>query len=552
MSNSRAITSVAALVCAAGLASGQYFQYEVGSFEDEQSFSVAQTTDAGSITVGYRKVQQGPGGLYTKDFYIVKHDKNGQIQWQRLWGGQADDTAYAVRQTMDGGYIIAGETGSFEQNMELVLLRLDHNGQFLWAKAYPHQAAGDTIHFPHPGVALNLSVNQEIVVTGHFMGHPTVLFTDPNGFPVWHHQFFVPPIGIVNEPELAFTDVAIDHQEFSLVTSGTIRFREPNDPNTVRHDATLFKIAWPGFPVWFFTYDWPFDRDTPDNPNVGEYGHGVDVRPDGFIVSTGKTDFGRPNWDMGVFTILADPGGLPHNMMRFQPIDHDGIMMFGAPAYAAIRFDHRFFTNIITGSVTRPDTMVNNAFLFHTDPMVMPIWSFAYGDQPTQPPPINVWPTWGESVAIADLTCGWIMAGRGEEWPNGLNFLFGDNYLVKTEDNGVAGCKERPIHMAPEMPGEFRPLPIEPIILQGLMELPNVLRPAPGIQLAWCFYPTCYTGPCNAADLAHIYGVLDLADLNAFINGFVNQQPIADLNGDGVWDLRDIQIFIADFVAGCP
>jgi len=58
-------------------------------------------------------------------------------------------------------------------------------------------------------------------------------------------------------------------------------------------------------------------------------------------------------------------------------------------------------------------------------------------------------------------------------------------------------------------------------------------------------------GPCNAADLAPDFGVLDLADINAFVGGF-GTDPIADLNGDEIWDLADVQLFIAAFTAGCP
>lgn len=54
------------------------------------------------------------------------------------------------------------------------------------------------------------------------------------------------------------------------------------------------------------------------------------------------------------------------------------------------------------------------------------------------------------------------------------------------------------------------------------------------------------------ADLAEPLGVLDLADINAFITGFVEMLPQADLSGDGVWDLEDIGLFIESFIAGCP
>jgi hypothetical protein len=65
---------------------------------------------------------------------------------------------------------------------------------------------------------------------------------------------------------------------------------------------------------------------------------------------------------------------------------------------------------------------------------------------------------------------------------------------------------------------------------------------------------TCTTpGGCNPADLVEPFGILDLADINAFINAFVNQQPLADLAPPvGVFDLQDIAVFTASFVAGCP
>ncbi len=47
-------------------------------------------------------------------------------------------------------------------------------------------------------------------------------------------------------------------------------------------------------------------------------------------------------------------------------------------------------------------------------------------------------------------------------------------------------------------------------------------------------------------------GLLDLADIVAFVNGFQNQDPSADFNSDGIWDLSDIVAFVNAFMAGCP
>lgn len=57
--------------------------------------------------------------------------------------------------------------------------------------------------------------------------------------------------------------------------------------------------------------------------------------------------------------------------------------------------------------------------------------------------------------------------------------------------------------------------------------------------------------PSCPADLAEPLGTLDLADISAFVAGFATQDPIADLSGEGLFDLTDITLFIDSFMQGC-
>ncbi|MEM1185767.1 MAG: laminin B domain-containing protein [Planctomycetota bacterium] len=60
-------------------------------------------------------------------------------------------------------------------------------------------------------------------------------------------------------------------------------------------------------------------------------------------------------------------------------------------------------------------------------------------------------------------------------------------------------------------------------------------------------------GNCNPADLALPFGLLDLADIDAFIAAFVAEDALADIVAPfGVIDLGDIDAFIASFLGGCP
>ena len=58
---------------------------------------------------------------------------------------------------------------------------------------------------------------------------------------------------------------------------------------------------------------------------------------------------------------------------------------------------------------------------------------------------------------------------------------------------------------------------------------------------------------CNAADIAEPFGVLDLADITAFVDAFINGDPAADLAFPfTVLDLNDITAFVGAFTSGCP
>jgi len=57
---------------------------------------------------------------------------------------------------------------------------------------------------------------------------------------------------------------------------------------------------------------------------------------------------------------------------------------------------------------------------------------------------------------------------------------------------------------------------------------------------------------CNAADLAEPFGVLDLADINAFVVAFTTQDPSGDIDQNGIFDLADITGFVGAFTGGCP
>jgi hypothetical protein len=94
----------------------------------------AQQTDDGGYAVCGNSSTFGPGGL---DVYVVKTDGNGDTLWTRAYGGSATDVAMEIQQTSDGGYIVGGYTGSFGAGgFDFYLLKLDADGDTLWTRPY--------------------------------------------------------------------------------------------------------------------------------------------------------------------------------------------------------------------------------------------------------------------------------------------------------------------------------------------------------------------------------------------------------------------------------
>ncbi len=96
-------------------ATGQIqWQNTIGGNDHDYLFSIQQTADAGYILGGYSKsvasgdkTENNCGGL---DYWIVKTDSIGNIQWQNSIGGSANDELWCIQQTSDRGYILGGNS----------------------------------------------------------------------------------------------------------------------------------------------------------------------------------------------------------------------------------------------------------------------------------------------------------------------------------------------------------------------------------------------------------------------------------------------------------
>ncbi len=98
---------------------------------DDGASAVQQTRDGGYIVTGYTSFF-GSGGVWRHHVWILKLDTSGQPQWNREFGASDSwDDAYAVRQTRDDGFVIAGRS-----NKDVLVIKLAADGATQWVKTY--------------------------------------------------------------------------------------------------------------------------------------------------------------------------------------------------------------------------------------------------------------------------------------------------------------------------------------------------------------------------------------------------------------------------------
>jgi hypothetical protein len=111
--------------------SSPYFCKAIGGPSIEAGKSLIQTSDGGYAIAGFT-ISFGAG---SGDFYVVKLDANGNLQWTKTIGGPAREEGNSLIQTSDGGYAIAGYTESFGAGeLDVYVFKLDAKGNLQWTK----------------------------------------------------------------------------------------------------------------------------------------------------------------------------------------------------------------------------------------------------------------------------------------------------------------------------------------------------------------------------------------------------------------------------------
>lgn len=127
------------------------WQKTIGGIYVDELKSIHQTSDGGYILGGYSNSPESGNktepNFGLSDYWVVKLDKDGEIIWQRTYGGDKDDKLFSLIKTKDGGFILGGSSNSGathtksksnKKGTDYWVVKLDENGGIEWQETYDY------------------------------------------------------------------------------------------------------------------------------------------------------------------------------------------------------------------------------------------------------------------------------------------------------------------------------------------------------------------------------------------------------------------------------
>ncbi len=121
------------------------WQKSLGGSNSEWAGGIQQTTDGGYIVGASSKSKDGnvTGNKGNFDYWIVKLNSSGGIEWQNSYGGTASERLNSIQQTSDGGYVAAGSSASNDKDVtgnhrgtDYWIIKIDRIGTLIWQKSF--------------------------------------------------------------------------------------------------------------------------------------------------------------------------------------------------------------------------------------------------------------------------------------------------------------------------------------------------------------------------------------------------------------------------------
>ncbi len=214
---------------------------------DDISFSIVVGPDSSSIEIDT--------DYYSGDAFIKKYDRNGQLAWQKSWGGNRYDSFETVTFLPDGSIIVLATSDSTDipgltnkGSEDAVIIKYDQDGNLLWQKSW---GGNDYDGFSRAEVSSDGSIT--IFGTSYSTDIPSLanrggsdiiaIKYDQDGNLLWQNMW-----GGRDYDSLSRSIVAPDGSTFIIVSSSSTTI--PGIINKGRSDVIIVKYDQDGNLAW--------------------------------------------------------------------------------------------------------------------------------------------------------------------------------------------------------------------------------------------------------------------------------------------------------------
>ncbi len=220
-----------------------------GGTNNDRAHAVVQANDGGFVMAGFSESSDfdisGSRGSY--DFWVLKIDTQGDLLWERSFGGTGIEISYDITKTGDNGYVVVGNTFSNDMDVsknngesDVWLIKIDDGGNLVWEKTY-----GGILFDAAEGVSLSSdggfiisgnSKSEDIDATENAGENDIWLIkTDADGNLVWQRSF--------GGPGLDFGFDTIENEDKSITLVGETASADfPSLQNKGKTDVVVIKV----------------------------------------------------------------------------------------------------------------------------------------------------------------------------------------------------------------------------------------------------------------------------------------------------------------------
>lgn len=220
-----------------------------GGTNNDRAHAVVQAEDGGFVMAGFSESEDfditNSRGSY--DFWVIKIDPDGNLVWERSFGGSGIEIAYDISITKNGTYLVTGNTFSEDKDVafnhgesDTWLIHLDDNGSLLWEKTY-----GGTLF--DAARSVKTGQEDEIIVSGNTKSSDLGTNSDPVENDIWIFKTDLSGILIWQESYggsgLDYAFDAVETEERSLLVVGSSTSMDfPDQQPLGNSDLIVLKI----------------------------------------------------------------------------------------------------------------------------------------------------------------------------------------------------------------------------------------------------------------------------------------------------------------------